>query len=122
MPCRRWVLCVEMPEGQGATGTSSNVITIARATVPRTKRSIISGLTKGSEIFGQDHALIPAHPAELASLWTEGLICALDVSHFSLKVAAAVYSHAYSLQFIINTQSTSQRSHLIQRSPRAGVF
>lgn len=70
---------------------------------------IISGPTKVSEVFGKDRALIPAHPAELVSLWTKGLICALDVSHFALKVAAAVYSHAYSLQFIVSPQSTLQK-------------
>lgn len=83
-----------MPEDQETPGTSSNIITIARATVPGTKRSTVSGPMKGSTILGKDHALIPARPAELVSLWTNGLICALDDSHFALKVAAAVYSHA----------------------------
>lgn len=98
-----------MSEGQEATGTSSNVITIARATVPGTKKSTSSGATKGSAISGKDHGLIPAHPAELVSLWTRGLFCVLDVSHFALKVAAAVFSHAYSLQFITSSQRTLQR-------------
>lgn len=78
-----------------------------------------SGPVKGS---GKYHALTPAHTAELVSLWTKGLICALGVSHFALKVAAAVHSHAYSLQLITSSQSTLQRSHLIQGSPKEGVF
>ena len=95
-----------MPEGQGATGTSKHVITTARATVPRTKQFIISGPTKDFETFSKDQALIPAHPADLESLWTERLIRALNVSHFALTVAAAVYSNAYSLQFIVSPQNT----------------
>lgn len=57
----------------------------------------------------KNHPLIPAHPSELVSLWClQGLIRALDISLFALKVAAAVYSHAYSLQFIKSPHNTLQ--------------